>query len=239
MSTTDNRIARYTLWLTILTGVLAVATIALFVVTWSIAESTRQTSDDTRRAIEASNRQAAAAEHANETAKRAVDITQDTAKRQLRAYIAFSDEKKRGLDRKLEPLAEDEFAILAYKNTGTTPAYRLQRFRAIKLVPYPFANNQDPDILGLNNEVLLAKLDEKQSGFTVGPGAEQSFPADFDRKLTRAEIGAFDRGDLVLYVMGAVVYQDVFGDPHFDRLCYFHRRGFGRFYPCLNDGESR
>lgn len=244
MMSSSDPVTRYTFWLMAFTAVLAVATLGLFLVTWSIAKSTehlaelaRIQAEDAKSAIEQATRQAIAAEKSSEMAAKALDVSLDTARKQLRAYISFTEKGKENVRDGIYATTTT-FARIFYKNVGQTPALQLHRYGAIKFVKYPFDQNVDPDILEMSDEKLLQSINDPW-GYTEHPGSEQSFPLDLKERITEKTLTEFQKGALAFYVMVAIVYKDIYGEVHFERQCYFHTYHFGRFSPCRTHGDSR
>lgn len=239
----SDRTERYTFWLMGFTAVLAVATIALFLVTWWVAESTKelavlakQQASDTKEAIELSTRQTAASEKAAESAAASTAISLDTARRQLRAYMSFTTRGTENVRDQIYPTTST-FARIYHKNVGQTPALRLQRFGEAKFVKYPF-DGKDPDILNIDNEKLLKSVNES-GGFVEHPGKEESYPLDLKEKITEKTLIEFQKGTLAFYVMTALAYKDIYDEVHYERQCYFYLNQFGRYYTCATHGDSK
>lgn len=106
----DERLARYTLWLTIFTGVLAISTIGLWIVTWR--SGVRQSSD-MQTSIKAANLSAKAAERAADVAERALVLTD-------RPWIKIDVDLAGSLE-----FGRDEITLpihAVWKNIGKSPA---------------------------------------------------------------------------------------------------------------------
>ena len=112
----DNRIATYTLWLMLFTGVLAVSTILL----WFETRSTGKTSEIAANAAKASAK----------ATERSVEIMDDAANKQLRAYlgiagITINSKNIYMMNKKIEDnsdLSHEDKIIFNIKNYGLTPA---------------------------------------------------------------------------------------------------------------------
>jgi hypothetical protein len=141
-------------------------------------------------------------EKLSESTKKLVEGAEDTAKRQLRAYL--------GLARFNIEWERHEF-IIVVRNDGQTPARQVSAFFNTQWYPpgqdlpldFSFADyNQDPDGSG---------------PIFITPGQEHpwSFQLDWER-FTRFNNGALAQ----FYLYGRFEYFDVFGEQRISEFCY-------------------
>jgi hypothetical protein len=152
---------------------------------------------------------AQAAKDSADATKKAVELSDKTAERQLRAYVGvFSSavEEQTSSEGKLAIAARVEI-----RNAGQTPAYNLRSWIAIEAtepptIPFHFPPN----------------LEERPTGM-LPPGTNTNLDISF---ATTAEvIQSLHDNRRSLYVWGRVEYRDAFGH---DRYLVFHlvARGF-------------
>jgi hypothetical protein len=148
----DDRLTNYTGWVALYTAVLAVATIASAGITTWVAYSTRdlrdlaqkqleevrKSSEQVKESITVANRQAAAAERANELAAQALSATAETMSRQLRAYVVFDNTHELSV-RSNNNGAPFVNVAVNLKNTGITPAFKLHVESVVTFIDVPFA----------------------------------------------------------------------------------------------------
>lgn len=131
----------------------------------------------------------------------------DTAKKQLRAYISIEEYGVRNFD-----IGKPEFSF-RYRNNGQTPAYDVRFFTWIAVLPYPLPKNFPHDDV---------REDSTVSRTTVGPGVYQRGYKPIDTALTPPEIAEIiDGSTRRLYFMGVARYSDVFKQPHETWFCVF------------------
>lgn len=153
-------------------------------------------------------RAAGAADHAAEAAEVSVAVAQETAKRQLRAYVLLEKadiSKPEGYPGGL--------IQCTVRNFGQTPAKNvavrlLSGFKPFPLPPDAFLNVPPPPAGG--------------SRADLGPGA-CIYPAAKPNALDEAFIPGLIAGDVALYLLGTIEYVDAFGEPHTTRFRYFYR----------------
>lgn len=124
-----------------------------------------------------------------------LEVAQDTAKRQLRAYVHVQSAKPKDICDGCFPTA-----AITLKNSGQTPAYDWQAGQAIGLfdkdhkVPWP-----DFDFTTGTRGILA-------------PGQTSDFEVTNHKiVLTRESLQALSDGSLTLFVIGHVRYRDAFG----------------------------
>jgi len=208
----EDPMIRYTFWLMIFTGVLAISTIGLWVVTLFARK-------DTKKAVGAAQKSADAAE-------KIVLTMQDTAQRQLRAYICIP-----GATIKLIKKSDSMYAhvVLRYKNAGQTPGYDVKTWIALDIAEYP-----------LNKILVQHPQDAKYTPIIISPGSEQYLVNE--TVITPEQRPMIGTAKATLYVYGEVLYRDVFGIERFTkyRLLYGGDEGtFGeKLRPDLEGNEA-
>jgi hypothetical protein len=130
--------------------------------------------------------------------KRQADLTEDTAKRQLRAYVCM-ETANLGFPSKNWPVAS-----VTFKNFGQTPAYEVQSWVSIKIDSHP------PSI-----PFAIQKPGHPSPKSTLGPGAATQFSAPLARVLTDAEMAELGTAQLTIYVYGRFTYKDTFRQDRF------------------------
>lgn len=196
-------------WIAGFTAALFLATALLWFATWRMWRTTRDAVKDGKDAVKAAIRSAQAAEAAIEKSDAALSHAQDTAKRQLRAYVHVdlrSDiyTRRNGW--------EILYSMLVV-NSGQTPAYDVMVLGNICVADHPLTRSLPPVVA--NSEPSRASLYPGQTGVTAGiisnPALTQ---ADF------ASLAPIDIGDAIksatsrLYLYGKITYRDVFGEAH-------------------------
>lgn len=159
-----------------------------------------------RDAIYAANRAAAAANSQANT-------SEDTEKRQLRAYVGVI------------PGSLDNFGQVGQtlnfirKNYGHTPAYDV----GFSQVSYDIINvsrtNMTPTMTCLDVRNKVAKL------ITIFPGAEMPFHIIFrDMTKPKDRINLVRGGtDYAAAYWGTICYHDAFGVPHYTHYCFMYK----------------
>jgi hypothetical protein len=138
---------------------------------------------------------------------RLVSGAEDTAKRQLRAYVEAVPES---LVRHFT--GETVTITFKTKNTGLTPARNVRSYSIVRILPVPLDSFDFPPL----NEVEIST-----SRTVIFPGRdfEQNSPPVL---LTDAEITSLsNRDDFGLFLIAWVLYDDFFGNPHETRICVF------------------
>lgn len=167
-------------WLVKLTAALAVATIALVFATGLLWRST----------------------------KKLVTEAEDTAKRQLRAYVS-TDTEVVTIDGAL-PKVPTHGIIL--RNHGQTPANQITHWTRLLVAEFPL---KEPLDRSEPVDVVIKSV--------LHPGADRHIVAEKD--LTDDEFGAIMKDGYALYFWGDVKYIDVFNNPQSTRFTYFLDRG--------------
>jgi len=154
----------------------------------------------TRRAVEDTST-------ATEAMKEANRIAQDTAKRQLRAYLYV--ELKEVPKLIVGEIPEGHFWV---KNGGLTPAHNFRLCSAFTIGKIPF-EGQPPEI----PEDAFSKGTYKAQGSSTVAYCKATTP------ITQAWVNAVTSGTHMIVMYGEIRYDDVFGEPHITR----YRANFG------------
>jgi hypothetical protein len=182
---TDDRIARYTLWLTLFTGILAVSTIGLWGVTWRAG--IRQSHDMERAIIES---------------RRSADVAMQSLRSDRAWMILFNRQAYRADTLHVDgaPIGPGVAVSLQWMNMGRSPALHAslratQRFvSAHQAVPF-FPTDRSAEAV--------------ERIATVGPGgvvATSSLAAG-DQILEQVK-----RREMVWYIYSTLIYRTIFSD---------------------------
>jgi hypothetical protein len=203
-------------------AITALATIAIAWFTWSLRRSTDKLWDAGERQLEllsaTSAAQSSEMKASVAAAEAAVNVAQDTAKRQLRAYVTVN-----GVIRTKDPgdLNGEGFAVLIdVKNSGQTPASDLLQWARIEIREFPLETN-----------LPIHCLENPPRGILPPETKNLAFPT-FTRALTIIEENAVLANHTAVYVYGEVDYFDVFGDRHLTQFrfrCNGQGYGLGMF----------
>jgi hypothetical protein len=126
--------------------------------------------------------------------RRLVQGAEDTAQRQLRAYVSIKLDGKMFLDS--DGLLNAPFIT---KNNGTTPANFMLCSLYIGLFRFPLDTELDPP-----------NYTPTSSNGSLFPGEQVRQYATLPRKLNQAETQAIEKGEGAIYVWGEVRYKDTF-----------------------------
>lgn len=176
---------------------------------WLIRESL----DDAKLAAEAAKELSDAAKLQAETARETLHTMQDTAIRQLRAYVSVYPAA-------LENIHPDHPPIFSFAetNNGLTPAYGREHRGMMDILPHP-----------LPESFIVPELpiSRTQSRFTLFPKvtpAPRGNIVPWERKFLQAEwIEIFEakEGGRRLYVFGQVSYKDCFKKERWTKFCFY------------------
>ena len=186
-----GKIASYTFWLGIFTFALLCAAVAQIGMFWFQLNFMR-------KGVEGAVLAANAAQAATDATKRAIVLSEDTAQRQLRAYVMVSSAAIENLSSGRKPTAK-----LILKNTGQTPAHAVSHWCAAGVAPYPMP---DHIVRALKNH------EAELSSRPLPPGAEAQSWSESDI-LTEAQYEGLSDGTHALYVVGEIRYTDAFNKP--------------------------
>jgi hypothetical protein len=180
----------------------------------SAAQNTATASASQVRAIEAQERvmrdqantmtaSLEAAQASADAAMKHVAIVQDTAKRQLRAYIAVQIVGIRGFREGWKA----GFTMLVI-NRGQTPAYQVHTAHRVEILPRELPENYEFQYSFDRGELI------------INPHSQITSWASRDNEFTRVEVMELsETDDRRLYVFGVVQYTDAFNAKHRTRWC--------------------
>jgi hypothetical protein len=135
--------------------------------------------------------------------RRLVRGAQETAQRQLRAYVFVESASITHVDNN-EGVPE---VVVTVRNFGQTPAYKLANLTCLALCPHP----APPHITAAMEQDMLADI---TASTDMGPGHFQQAPVstNLGRPFTEEEMQGLASGKYVIYVYGRVRYVDAFGN---------------------------
>ena len=164
----------------------------------------RQASD-IRDSIVAAQRSATAAEDSIAKSDQFLAHAQDTAVRQLRAYVLIDTVK-------IDNVAEGGIPVarVTIKNFGQTPAYNLTNWAIMGLDTFPPSLEEPPP------------QTSKEMGQTnIGPGATLLVDSKLTRALTQNEIKGLSGGQLAIFGIGQIRYDDGFNNERVTDYKFF------------------
>lgn len=174
--------AKWAWWALVISGVgIGTTGLGVFLV-W-------QTLSETRRATEA-------ATLAGKAAQASVELSSDTAKRQLRAYLSV-----KCIDHPTRIHNRIPAICILVSNRGSTPAYDV--WAACNIDVGPLSDPMLRDIVTMRENAWIA------------PGTDLDMTIDMNQGATPEDKWAVKIEDAWLYIYGRVVYCDTFGAPHF------------------------
>lgn len=186
-------------WLVILTGGLVVATAVLSVVTTFLWRAT----------------------------ERLVKGADNTAKRQLRAYIAVKED-----DEPIQDIAgpDNGHALeirMVMKNVGQTPAFKLTQWTSA--------------IVDRETVQLPIYEHDPARGIYMPPRIKMGFVTRIDTPWTRQMLEMETGEDVCLHIWGEIHYVDIFDEPRFVKFRFIKRQGDTgselEFHPEDNDAN--
>ena len=200
----DRKLTEYTGDLASYTEALFIVTLLLALLAGGLAAAAFWQIREGRKGIQAT-------EKAAKAAMKHVTVAEDTAKRQLRAYVS---DQPTGI--KIFAEADDGIAIRVQftfinENHGQTPARNVRHFCLPGIYDHPLPD--DFVIPEINEDVVIV------SATIIFPGMK--FPAnssEFPVTVTKLE-PIFEGVSRRLYIFGITRYDDIFGNPHETGLC--------------------
>ena len=172
------RWARYTFWLSIMGAAVGVLT---FIVAVAAALFAKSASDHTKNGAEA--------------AWKAVDVTEDMGRRQIRAYVGISKTK-------IEITPNKLICYVEIKNSGQSPAYKLSHW---------IKGNAD-------GTCDFSEKDDKPTKQDIGPGQSMYLDIAFDAQFPEnSGKGKHIMIDPPVYVWGRADYIDAFNKARYLR----------------------
>jgi hypothetical protein len=185
---------------------------AIILTLLAIADQTSQT----RKAAEAT-------QEAVRDGKKEYVLAEDTAKRQLRAYICMDTSE-------VEIIGWQPIANVHFKNCGQTPAYEVHGWIGVEVRAHPL---QSP--LPLPDDKLA------KPKTTVGPGVGFGYPGKRKSQMfTPEELSNIRASPLTtLYVYGRVDYRDAFGSYWYTTVRLIAGGNAGLRVSTTPDGRTR
>lgn len=157
----------------------------------------------TRKAVEATGKATKAMQDANE-------IATDTAKRQLRAYVASANASV-NFGELLKPVSGVvQFLI---QNTGQTPAYEVRVISHAELIAI------DPDKFRF---MLRNRTTPRVAMSNIGPGCSTMQNVSF--VFAPHQISDILQGKVTIFFAGLICYRDAFGVRHISTFRHFFLR---------------
>lgn len=141
---------------------------------------------------------------ATEEMRKANELTERNAQRELRPYI-FPSHADFKIDGSGEPIA-----TIIIKNFGQTPAINKRGWTHTWVECFP-----------LHDPLPDAPDDLPTSSTVIGPGASSEAVQDHGKPLNDFSRTEIEAGRAALYVYGFGTYMDIFGKEHFYRFIYF------------------
>jgi hypothetical protein len=142
-----------------------------------------------------------------------LQTSQDTERRQLRAYVGASTGDSPTISSMYPPALPSLTVYI--KNTGQTPAYQVTHLSGAAVGPYPL-----PKTFDFSNTMQPDDLPEP---ITVFPGRLEGIAIEItsNRALSDDEINGLATGkNKRLYFWGTVTYQDAFSASRYTNFCF-------------------
>jgi hypothetical protein len=138
--------------------------------------------------------------------------SEDSSKRELRAYLAVAIGEALYQERRQAPLSDLKFeARPLLLNTGRTPAHNIQFKARAAIFPVPLPKEIGlPETYDLGDANAMLSANQSANMFAVVDG----FCGDDEVGVIKD--GSAGKG---LYVWGLVTYEDIFGISHHTRFC--------------------
>lgn len=149
--------------------------------------------------------------------RRTVGHMEESAEKQLRAYVMISDGTVTDLRVGNEPKAR-----IIIKNSGQTPAYDLQQWSVMGSGPYPL-NGSLPD---RDHHVPLPAL-------PLAPNGSLEIIRSLGKLITQHVYDGVVAGEAAIYIVGRISYRDAYG---IDRVTNFRLLCSGP--DGINDGRT-
>lgn len=155
----------------------------------------REGTEDTAQAVMAANKSAQAARVQADTARETLKTMQETAQRQLRAYVVIKDPTIRLFPQ--NPLGATK-SVVGFRNTGQTPAYNFRISGYVSLQP----------VLD-EARLVVPVFDQNYGTSTLAPGAEEFVWMD-QQFLPANQFAALAAHGMAAYLHGIARYEDIF-----------------------------
>lgn len=187
----EDPMIRYTFWLMIFTGVLAISTIGLWIVTFLAGKDTKKAADSAQKSAD--------------VAERTVETMADTAQRQLRAYVFTK------LDNQFIISSNGILSVtIKIKNFGQTPAYDLVSSLIMIFRRLP---------INSTNKLDVPSFDSDPSKSPLAPGEFDYQDLSFKDSLSQDFISDVEAGNGAFFIIGEIKYVDIFNNPHNTKFC--------------------
>ena len=112
--------------------------------------------------------------------------------------------------------------VIHIKNSGQTPAYNMQVIAISDISSFPFKNGYPPTQFG--NSALTANIlggsAIKDAQVVIGPGETTAIQLNVPKPTIMQTRLIFAKKS-VRYIVSAVYYNDIFGDTHFTKYCWY------------------
>ena len=102
-------------------------------------------------------------------------------------------------------------AHVVIKNTGLTPAYKVQGWIGIGLLPFPSQNPPE----NVPQEGVASRS-------VLAPGAEHHLTVYLHGALTENHMEALKTGTFAIHVLGGAIYEDTFGTQRRTTFSYYY-----------------
>lgn len=145
-----------------------------------------------------------------DASERQLNHLEETAKRELRAYVVADAKDIRWPER--NPIGEAVIVVVQVKNTGQTPAHDVRSNARTDIFPVPFPGDFD---------FSLPEHDDHSVGL-IGPGESTGIEAASNPLTGDDWIVLRHDTQRRLCTYGTVNYRDVFGDPQHTNFCVIH-----------------
>lgn len=153
--------------------------------------------------------------------------TRETSERQLRAYVVAELGSIVNVADPipavgLEPTeARRKFqwgpvARIQIKNTGQTPAFKVEHWGNLCFREYPLTSELPPPAKGLEKSLSI-----------IGPGIINTKTLSIGPVLTDEQVAELRVPSAAIYFYGEVCYEDAFGKRHFTRYRVLHNQTSG------------
>jgi len=147
------------------------------------------------------------AQDSADAANATVKTMQDTAERELRAYVlATTGQRHRDATRK-----DASSVKIVIKNFGATPAYELTNWMGVDIFRWPL-----PTDLGTPENT-----DRNRSMSILGPGDTSELGGPLNTLLTAEQEAQIRRGEYAMVLWGEIKYRDAFNIRRVTRFRYF------------------
>lgn len=135
-----------------------------------------------------------------DTAMAQVDLAQETARRQLRAYVAIFAAKHE------TKVGEKVLVHLTVKNAGQTPAIKFTGAARVTVAPRGLTMKHPDDIKGFPESV-------------VGAGGKSTLHGTTNAEIDDEILEGLRSGKYAIFCDGEITYSDVFGGQHWLKFC--------------------